>query len=101
MVNTIDFCRCMKRLEAYSMKRVPWLLALLFLPLGALRADPKEDLVKAVVDQCKLPKEKAEALATPGRTGTIVQFTLCISSTVDVGEGCKVTCKKQGSNIGG
>ncbi len=83
------------------MKRVPWLLALLFLPLGALRADPKEDLVKAVVDQCKLPKEKAEALATPGRTGTIVQFTLCISSTVDVGEGCKVTCKKQGSNIGG
>lgn len=64
-------------------------------------ADPKEDLVKAVVDQCKLPKEKAEALATPGRTGTIVQFTLCVSSTVDVGEGCKVTCKKQGSNIGG
>ncbi len=83
------------------MKRVPWLLPLLFLPLGELYADPKEDLVKAVVDQCKLPKEKAEALATPGRTGTIVQFTLCISSTVDVGEGCKVTCKKQGSNIGG
>ncbi len=83
------------------MKRVPWLLPLLFLPLGGLYADPKEDLVKAVVDQCKLPKEKAEALATPGRTGTIVQFTLCISSTIDVGEGCKVTCKKQGSNIGG
>lgn len=83
------------------MKRVPWLLPLLFLPFGDLLADPKEDLVKAVVDQCKLPKEKAEALATPGRTGTIVQFTLCISSTVDVGEGCKVTCKKQGSNIGG
>ncbi len=83
------------------MKRVPWLLPLLFLPLGELYADPKEDLVKAVVDQCKLPKEKAEALATPGRTGTIVQFTLCISSTIDVGEGCKVTCKKQGSNIGG
>ncbi len=74
---------------------VSWLLS------SAAAADPKEDLVKAVVDQCKLPKEKAESLATPGRTGTIVQFTLCISSTVDVGEGCKVTCKKQGSNIGG
>lgn len=64
-------------------------------------ADPKEDFVKTVVDQCKLPKDKAESLATPGRTGTIVQFTLCISSSIDVGEGCKVTCKKQGSNIGG
>lgn len=64
-------------------------------------ADPKEDFVKAVVDQCKVAKEKAEALATPGRTGTIVQFTLCVSSTIDVGDGCKVTCKKQGSNIGG
>ena len=83
------------------MKRVPWLLPLFLFPFGELLADPKEDFVKAVVDQCKLPKEKADALATPGRTGTIVQFTLCISSSVDVGEGCKVTCKKQGSNIGG
>jgi hypothetical protein len=64
-------------------------------------ADPKEDLVKAIVDQCKLPKEKAESLATPGRTGTVVQFTVCSSSPVEIGEGCKVTCKKSGSNIGG
>jgi hypothetical protein len=77
------------------------LIGLSWLLSSKAAADPKEDLVKAVVDQCKLPRDKAEALATPGRTGTIVQFTLCISPTVEVGEGCKVTCKKQGSNIGG
>ncbi len=64
-------------------------------------ADPKEDLVKAVVDQCKVAPDKAQSMATPGRTGTIVQFTLCVSSPVDVGDGCKVVCKKPGSNIGG
>lgn len=64
-------------------------------------ADPKEDLVKAIVDQCKLPKDKAESLATSGRTGTVVQFTICSASPIEIGEGCKVTCKKQGSNIGG
>ncbi len=68
---------------------------------GVANADPKEDLVKAIVDQCKLPPEKAQSLATPGRTGTVVQFTLCNASPVDVGEGCKVVCKKPGSNIGG
>lgn len=80
-------------------------LVLLGVGLGFLGstaiADPKEDLVKAIVDQCKLPPEKAQSLATPGRTGTVVQFTLCNASPVDVGEGCKVVCKKQGSNIGG
>lgn len=83
------------------MKRCLALFAASWLAGTIAVADPKEDFVKAVVDQCKLPKERAEGLATPGRTGTIVQFTLCISSNIDVGEGCKVTCKKQGSNIGG
>ncbi len=81
--------------------------ALILLTFGAAfiantaSADPKEDLVKAIVEQCKLPQDKAQSLATPGRTGSVVQFALCSSSPVDVGEGCKVVCKKQGSNIGG
>ncbi len=91
------------RVEDFVMKR-HWcfvgLLSGLMLSSSA-KADPKGELVKAIVDQCKLPKEKAESLATPGRTGTTVQFTVCASSPIDVGEGCKVTCKKQGSNIGG
>lgn len=78
-----------------------WLLLLSAFWGSKALADHKEDFVKAVVDQCKLPKEKAESLATSGRAGTIVQYTLCVTSAVDVGEGCKVTCKKQGSNIGG
>lgn len=66
-----------------------------------LVADPKEDFVKAAMTQCKVSKEKAEELATSGRTGSIVQYSLCVSSNVEAADNCKVTCKKQGSNIGG
>lgn len=75
------------------------MLGVSFATIG--KADPKEDLVKAIVDQWGLPKDKADQLATPGPTGTIVQFSICSASSIEIGEGCKVTCKKLGSNIGG
>ena len=63
-------------------------------------AGAKEDFVDAVVKQCSLPKEKAEELATPGRTGNIVKFSNCAEASIDLGGGCKVTCTKSGSTIG-
>ncbi len=65
------------------------------------RAGMKEDFIDAVVKQCGLAKEKAEEFATPGRTGNVVKFTVCSEATLDVGGGCKVTCTKSGSTIGG
>lgn len=81
-------------------------MAKLFIVLGLLgsfqaHAGMKEDFIDAVVKQCSLSKEKAEELATPGRTGNVVKFTVCSEASIDVGGGCKVTCTKSGSTIGG
>lgn len=78
-----------------------WILVfLLALSSFSAFAGAKEDFVKAVVDQCKKSADDAEKMATPGRTGTVIQFKLCQSSPVDAGEGCKLTCTKDGSNLG-
>jgi hypothetical protein len=69
-----------------------WLLLCGLLAADTLHADPKEDLIKALMEQCKLPRDKALPLATQGRT---VQFVLCISPSVDVGNGCRVSCQKE------
>lgn len=71
--------------------------------LGSLSAQAgmKEDFIDAVVKQCALTKEKAEEFATPGRTGNVVKFTVCSEASLDVGSGCKITCTKSGSTIGG
>jgi hypothetical protein len=63
-------------------------------------AGAKDDFIDAVVKQCGKPKEKAEELATPGRAGNVVKFTVCAESSIDIGDGCKVTCSKSGSTIG-
>ncbi len=77
------------------------ILGIVFLtPLSAF-ASPKEDFVKAVVDQCQLPEDKAEKLATTGRTGTIVLYLHCASPQFRIGEGCVLSCKKQSNHIGG
>lgn len=85
------------------MGRLPYLALVLLVSLTAAPsafAGAKEDFVDAVVKQCAKAKEKAEELATPGRTGNIVKFSMCTEATVDVGDGCKVTCTKAGSTIG-
>lgn len=63
-------------------------------------AGPKEDFVDAVTKQCGKSAADAEKLATPGRTGTVVQYSTCASPTVDAGEGCTLKCTKSGSSIG-
>jgi hypothetical protein len=73
---------------------------LLFSAAWVQAGDPKEDFVNAVVKQCKKSKDDAEKLVTPGRTGTVVQFQLCSSPTVDVSGDCKLTCSKGGATIG-
>ncbi|WP_141731759.1 hypothetical protein [Oligoflexus tunisiensis] len=57
--------------------------------------------MKAVVEQCQLPKEKAEKLATTGRTGTIVLFIHCVNPQFKISDDCVLSCKKQSNHIGG
>ena len=68
---------------------------------GTASAGMKEDFVDAVVKQCSLDKTKAEELATPGRTGNVIKYSVCAEASLDLGGGCKVTCSKSGSTIGG
>ena len=87
------------------MNRLPLLALAILICLSNVPsafAGPKEEFIKAVVEQksCKLPPEKAEELATPGRTGNIVKFTNCAEATIDLGGGCKITCTKSGATIG-
>lgn len=72
----------------------------LFTPFG-VSANPKEEFVKAVVEQCQLPKDKAEEMATMGRTGTIVLYLHCVNPQLKIGEDCVLSCKKQSNHIGG
>ena len=77
------------------------IISSVYLVVGsAFAGDPKGDFVQAVVSQCKKSADEAAKLATPGRTGTVAQFQLCSSPTVDVGDGCKIACTKSGSSIG-
>ncbi len=64
-------------------------------------AGMKEDFVEAVKKQCSLDQAKSEELATPGRTGNVIKFSVCAETPVDLGNGCKVSCTKSGSTIGG
>ena len=84
------------------MNRLPLLALAILVSLASVSAfaGAKEDFVKAVVEQCKLPQEKGEELATPGRTGNIVKFTNCAEASIDLGGGCKITCTKSGATIG-
>lgn len=85
------------------MIRLPYLalgILLAFIVTPQVFAGAKEDFIDAVIKQCSKPKEKAEELATPGRTGNIVKFSQCAEATIDLGDGCKITCTKSGSTIG-
>ena len=76
------------------------ILSLLMLDLVAV-AGPREEFIREVVAQCKnVDKKKAEKLATPGRTGTVVQFKLCANAEVELDNGCVVECSKDSSKLG-
>lgn len=64
-------------------------------------AGVKEDFTDAVVKQCKKSLSEAETLATPGRAGNIIKFSVCTSGQLDVGGGCLLTCSDKSSSIGG
>lgn len=78
-----------------------WVLLLISLPAATAYSDPKEDFVKAVETQCKMPRDQAEKLATTGRTGTIAQYRICASPALELSDRCTVRCTKEGNNIGG
>ncbi|MDB9787035.1 hypothetical protein OAB57_02930 [Bacteriovoracaceae bacterium] len=67
---------------------------------GYASASAKSVFVDAVVAQCKLSAADATKLATPGRTGTVVQFKLCITPTIEAGGDCRLNCNREGSVIG-
>ena len=77
------------------------LICLLLLFSFSIFAGQKEDLVSAIVKQCKLSEADAEKLLTPGRTGNIVQFSICAKSPQDISDTCKVFCSKDNAAIGG
>ena len=77
-------------------------LVSLVLLTSSLIASPKDDLVNAIMSQCSKNRADAEALATPGRTGTVVKFQFCHSPVIETDDpNCKVTCSKGSSTIGG
>ena len=61
-------------------------------------AGAKEDFVDAVVKSCGKSKDDSEKMATPGRSGNVIKWQTCSSSTVDI-EGCNVSCPSS-SKIG-
>lgn len=61
----------------------------------------KENFVAAVKEQCKVDDGTAGKQVTPGRTGTVVQFKLCNSGTVELPNGCVLTCTRGGAKVGG
>ena len=63
-------------------------------------AGVKEDFIKEVVAQCGVSAAEAKGLATPGRTGTIVQFKICADAEVELDNGCVLECTRGGSKIG-
>ena len=75
--------------------------SLLFASAFTAFAGPKEDFVEQVQKQCGKSASEAEALVTPGRTGSVMKFQTCTQGTVDVGGGCTLKCTDKSSSIGG
>lgn len=84
------------------MKTVRLMMVLALLASGGSAfGSAKKKFIEAVKSQCGKSEGDAKSMATPGRTGTVVQFKLCVSSPIDAGGGCNVKCSKAGSTIGG
>lgn len=64
-------------------------------------AGAKDDFIAAAAKQCGVSKDEAKKLATGGRTGTVIKFRLCLEPELELANGCKMTCQKAGSKIGG
>ena len=77
------------------------LFPVLFLGISNIcnAASPKETFVKSVVKQCKISKEEAMKLVSPGRTGTVITFKLCPQKTMTLKNGCIITCGKEGASL--
>lgn len=77
-------------------------VSLLFLALSLVSvsawAGAKEDFIEAVKKSCGKSDADAEKMATPGRSGNIIKWQTCSSSSVDI-EGCSVSCASS-SKIG-
>jgi hypothetical protein len=74
------------------------LLALLIFSTAAFSSS-REQFVTAVVKQCKVTKEEAQKLATPGRMGTVVRFKICPQKNMTLENGCVLTCKSEGAEL--
>jgi hypothetical protein len=75
-------------------------LVVLICTIGVVaQAGPKEDFLSEVERQCKISKEEAIPLATPGREGNVMQFKLCSSDTITVTEKCTIKCVKAGGSL--
>jgi len=68
---------------------------------GIVSAGPKEDFIDQVVKQCSKSTADAEALCTPGRTGTVMRYSLCTEGTFDAGGGCTLKCTSKSGNVVG
>lgn len=63
-------------------------------------AGPKEDFITAVKKFCGKSDADAAAMATPGRSGTVMKWKKCSADSIDI-NGCKLPCKDASSSIGG
>lgn len=81
-------------------KRILSLMTLLLVVASVAHAGPKEDFVAAVKKYCGKSDADAEKMATPGRSGTVMQWKTCSAASIDI-EGCKLPCKDASSSIGG
>lgn len=80
-----------------------WILlfsTLLLIAVPSAYAGPKEDFVAAVKKHCGKSDADAEKMATPGRSGTVMQWKTCSAASIEI-EGCKLPCKDASSSIGG
>lgn len=64
-------------------------------------ASKRDAVVSAIKEQCSKDQAAAEKLATPGRTGTITKFLMCLQPTVKVSDDCTVKCKSASGNVVG
>lgn len=80
-----------------------WILffsTLLLLVGQSAFAGPKEDFIAAVKKHCGKTDAEAEAMATPDRSGSVMQWKTCSAASIEI-EGCKLPCKDASSSIGG
>lgn len=83
------------------MKTRCFFFTLLTLISNQIYAGAKEDFIAAVVSQCKLPEAEANALATPGRTGNVTAFKICLTSPQAISDECSLTCQSNSGNVVG